>query len=209
MTIPFEFDEERHLYIVPGREVLSTSDVLALNGLCDYSTVPSGVLEHAAWRGTQLHKAIHYFEEDDLEIEDVPEEVMPYFLAYLKFRNDKDFQVEKPCERGIVYEHESGQLIGCHLDLVGTIRGQRYIVDIKSSHPNSGKAKKQTHFRWKMQLASYAQALGETAETMVVHVHKTGEYTPVDFLPDGSEMWFSMVQVAAAKLANGYKRPEK
>jgi hypothetical protein len=216
LMIDFTFDEERHLYIVPGREVLATGDVLALNGLCDYSQIPSAILEGARWRGTQVDNAIRFYEEDDLEFDrdgnpSIPDDILPYFRAYLKFKLDTGFQVTPPCQLAIVYESVGEQLIGCHLDLVGTINGRLHIVDIKATHPNSGKAKKQTHFRWGMQLTSYYKAYGdEEANRIVVHTRKDGDYELVEYddLFD-VDTWESLVRVATAKLANGYKRPEK
>ena len=65
--IPFTFDEEKHIYKAPGWYVLSTSDVLAICGFVDLDKllqIPKGVLNNARERGTQVHKAIEWFETD-------------------------------------------------------------------------------------------------------------------------------------------------
>lgn len=216
VSIPFEFDEANHRYIVPGREVLATGDVLALNGLCDYSQIPTAILENARWRGEQVDNAIRFYEEGDLGLDEkgnpiMDDSILPYFEGYLRFKQDTGF-VSTDRQLGIVYESVGEQLIGCTLDLVGMIRNRVHIIDIKATHPQSGKAKKQTHFKWGMQLTSYYRAYGrEDANRTIVYLLKDGTYELTSFgtVLDDVDLWESMVMVAAAKLANGYKRPEK
>jgi len=226
--VPFTFDEATHSYRVEGHYTLATSDILALNGLCDYGSVPLNVLENAKWRGTQLHRAIQFFEEGDLDIAAVPEEVMPYLRAYMKFRTTMDFE-PLSMEHPLVYEHAgTGNMVGCTIDLRGFVRGKLYIVDPKSTYPNSGKAKEQTHFRWRLQLQSYAegtwqdekfwesvpQACNEPIGRAILHLKKDGEFIEkrdfLDFTQTDDELnWDAAVRMAFLKLSNGYKKPEK
>jgi hypothetical protein len=228
--IPFTFDQATHSYRVDGHYTLATSDILAMNGLCDYGSVPAGVLEKARWRGEQLHKCIHYFEEGDLDFNAVPDEVMPYLRAYMKFRTAMDFE-PLSMEHALVYQHTGTEsMIGATIDLRGFVKGKLYIVDPKCTYPNSGAAKKQTHLRWRLQLQSYfegtqqdekfwtgaydAGATGDLLGRAILHLKKDGSFQEsrdfVDFTKTDDEMnWDSAVRLAFLKLGNGYKRPDK
>lgn len=220
--IPFEFDEAQHLYKVEGHYCLSTSDIISLAGLSDYGSVPASVLENARNRGTNLHKAVHYFEEGDLDLSDLPDDIQPYLQAYMKFRVERDFEPIAPQERAIVYEHEiTEQMIGSTIDLRGTVQGKLYIVDPKTTYPNSGAAKKQTWLRWRMQLQSYWEATlvdepfwssvtaAEPAGKAILHLKKDATYEFIDFPMDDSVNWEACIRMAKMKLGNGWKRDAK
>lgn len=220
-TIEFSFDEETHIYTVPGNYCLATSDVISLAGLSDYSGVPLANIEHARWRGTQLHRAIHYYEEGDLDVEDVDGEIKPCFDNYLRWKKESGFAPIAPFEHPIVYEHLD-MYIGCHLDLRGYLPGKGlFVLDAKTSYPNSGQAKKQTHLRWRMQLESYRLASHEDEQfwdraltfesngclnKAILHLHPKARDVFIPFDMDDSVGWDSAVTMASLKLANGYKR---
>jgi hypothetical protein len=220
-VIEFGFDPDTHVYSVPGTYCLATSDVISLAGLSDYSAVPLANLDRARFRGHELHKAIHYYEEGDLDIEDVGGEILPCFQRYLKWKEDTGFTPIPPFERAIVYEHLD-MYIGCHLDLRGYIPGKGlYVLDAKTSYPNSGAAKRQTWLRWRMQLQSYKEATQGDAEfwaavpesmmgslgKAVLHLHPKAPQTLIEFVTDDAAGWDAAVVMASLKLANGYKRP--
>lgn len=222
--IPFRFDEATHLYTVEGHYCLSTSDIISLAGLSDYSSVPPGRLETARDRGTSLHKAVHYFEEGDLDFASLSPEIQPYLRAYMKFRVEREFEPIAPQERAMVYQHENtDQMIGCTLDLRGTVGGKLYIVDPKCTYPNCGAAKKQTHIRWRMQLQSYweatltdepfwetqAQATTEGISKAILHLKKDATYELIEFPVDDALDWDACIRMARMKLANGWKREDK
>ena len=219
--IPFTFDEATHVYQVEGQYCLSTSDIIHLAGLSDYGSVPSSILENARNRGTSLHKAIHYFEEGDLDMGQLPEDIQPYLRAYMKFRVERDFEPIPPQEHAIVYEHENtGQFIGCTIDLRGTVAGKLYIVDPKSTYPNCGAAKKQTYLKWRMQLQSYSEATLTDEEfwtktpdgpfgKAILHLKKDATYEFIDFPNDDAMNWDACIRMAQLRLGNGWKRDEK
>lgn len=212
--IDFEFDAETHIYHVSERYVMATSDVLAFNGLSDYGAIPKAVLEHAGWRGTELHKAIELYEKDVLDRDSVPQEVLPYLDGYFRFKDDYDFQ-PTDMEFQCVYEHDES-LIGCTIDLRGSMKGRRWVLDAKTSAKNYGKAERQTHLRWRLQLQSYAEATqfdeafwrGASPEPLgkgVIHVNKDGGYKFWDFSQDESRLWDGAVSIAEAKRAAGFE----
>jgi len=221
MILEHTFDEEAHLYKVDGQFVLSTSDVITLNGLNNFDAVPKQVLEHASWRGTELHRAIQFFEED-AEVPDMPDEVVPYFEGYLKFKIAYEFDPIGEMEKQIVYVHEgTEQAVGCTIDLRGLVKGQPYILDAKTTAKMYGKALSSKCLAWRLQLASYSEATSEDigwwsmgAEQMpqvaagkgIVQVNREGGYTFHDFSQtDDSHLWDSAVRMAVAKLSAGFQ----
>lgn len=218
VILAHEFDEENHIYKVPGRFVLSTSDIISINGFADYGGIPAQVLAHASWRGTQLHRAIQFFEEDS-DVPDMPDEVVPYFRGYCKFRNDFGFEPLGEMEKQIVYEHDgTGQAVGCTIDLRGLVKGRPYILDVKTTSKQYGKAKAQKLLGWRMQTQSYICAtendekwfeLNETDEFPnrgIIQVNKEGGYDFHNFdTIDDSHAWDSCVRLAMLKLSNGFQ----
>lgn len=220
------FEEETHTYRVPGQFVLSTSDIISLNGLADYRSIPKAVLDHASWRGKQLHLAIQFFEEDN-DVPEMPAEVIPYFQGYCKFKIDYDFEPVGEIEKEMVYVHPgTEQAVGCTIDLRGTVKGKPFILDAKTSAKQSGKAKAQKLLAWRLQLSSYKEGtdmdypwwkliadLGlDTSDASpagkgIVQVNKEGGYEFHDFsrAVDDDMLWDSAVRLAMAKLANGYQ----
>lgn len=223
MILEHTFDEESHVYQVPGQFVLSTSDIISMNGMADYAAIPKAVLDHASWRGTQLHKAIQFFEED-AEAPDMPAEVEPYFRGYLKFKIDHDFEPIGALEKQIVYQHSgTEQAVGCTIDLRGLVKGQPYILDAKTTAKMYGKAMKQKCLAWRLQLASYMEATDVDIQWLlaasnavptakktgkaIVQVNKEGGYDFHDFsgAVDDDLLWDGCVRLAMAKLANGFQ----
>jgi len=218
MILPHQFDEATHTYRVPERFVLATSDIISLNGLSNYGGIPSAVLEHASWRGTQLHRAIQFFEEDSA-VPDMPDEVVPYFQGYCKFRTDYEFEPIGEMEKQIVYEHDgTEQAVGCTIDLRGYVKGKPYICDAKTSAKQYGKAKSQKLLAWRMQTQSYFCATSfdekwwelcdskESCGRGIIQVNKEGGYDFHDFGSlDDTHLWDSCVRMAVAKLSSGFQ----
>lgn len=219
-SIAFTFDPETHVYHVDGEYCLATGDILHLAGLSDYSAVPLVNLEKARDRGTRLHQCVHYFEEDDLDLQDIDDELFPFFQRYLQWKEDSGFVPIPPFEKAIVYAHLDIH-VGCHIDLRGYIPGKGlYVLDMKSSYPNSGAAKKQTSLRWRLQLESYKTACGVDEEfwraasaafpeteikKAILHVHPKATQTFIEFPVDDSAGWDACIQLASLKIASGYK----
>jgi hypothetical protein len=221
--IAHTFIEETHQYIVPGKVCLATSDILQMNGLCDYGAVPLGVLEEARWVGTQLHRAIHYLEDGDLDLDDVDHpKVRARLDRYLEWKAESGFIPIGPFEKPLVYEM-NGICVGCHLDLRGYIPGSGlWILDPKGTHPTSGAAKNATWLRWRLQLQSYKEANEFDTDfwaaarlydeipisKAILHLHPSAKDVFIPFRQDDSEIWSAAVTMARAKLESGYKRPE-
>lgn len=178
----FTFDELSHKYMVPGHRVLSTSEVISLCGLSDYSQIPAGVLANASWRGVQFHRAVEFVESAvaagsslrnasiDMisQLHGPLEEIKGFLIGYLKFRQDYDIEPIPPGEKQLVYLHNN-VAIGCTIDLRCRIHGRGFkgipaIGDFKSNAKMYGKALEQKRFAWRLQLQSYKTATGYDTE---------------------------------------------
>jgi hypothetical protein len=79
------FVESSHTYSVDAQRVVSVTQALNEMRFIDFSMVPGDTLRHAQERGTRVHKAIHYYLEKDLYLDEpfLPEEEMGYFESAL------------------------------------------------------------------------------------------------------------------------------
>ena|ERR1700743_2629954 len=211
MILAHVFDEEKHLYKVESQYVLGTSDVLTLCKYSDYSQIPQGVLDNASHKGTQVHKAIEWFETDGC-IPEVPEEYQGYFDAYLAWKCATGFQAQH-MELRLVYVHEgTGQPIGCTIDLRGAINGVPWIVDVKTNAKMYGAALKQKRLCWRLQLQSYCEGsemedpIWANCGKGVIQLFKDGTYEFHDFSDqDDQYLWDASIRVAMGKLAAGHR----
>jgi hypothetical protein len=171
VLIPHTFLEEEHIYQVPGEFVISTGDVISMNGLSDLSMVPIANVRHAGHRGSALHLAIFAY-ETECDVEDaingyedanevkVFDQVMERMTAYLRFRDEHEVKLAAPMEQTRVYRHVGTEhLIGGTPDMPCFIDGELFILDPKTSHKQYGEKAKQDKLKWKLQTQSYAEAL--------------------------------------------------
>jgi hypothetical protein len=228
--IPHTFDEEKHLYLVEGEFVLSTSAVIELNGMSDMSQVPRDALEFASHRGSALHAAVLAYEMD-CSPEDAVEgycalhecgvfdTVMERFRFYLRWRDQHELKLAGKMEQTRVYRHVGTDVcIGTTIDFPCFLDGVRTNLDLKSGFKQYGMKAKQDALKWAAQLQSYAEATdaeeGLDPAGAILHLHpncgKTGtkgealgyEFHP---MPECGHLWDSMIRVAMEKLSHGYK----
>lgn len=223
--IAHQFDAENHIYKVEGTYVFATSDIIALAGLSNVDGIPSSVLDNASWRGDQVHLTTEYYENDQLDVHSVPDEILPYFAGYLKFTQEHEVITINPLEKSIVYVFGDPEVyIGCHIDQRAFVDGKLFTIDKKSCYQYTGAARKQMLLKWRLQLQSYLHASEEDEEfwcevnrlspgaadrpmgRMALHLHKTGDYTMYDFSEfDDESNWECTVKLAMLKIGNGYK----
>ena len=111
------FEDLTHRYFLDGERLPSVTQILQASGLIDFSKIPGPILLGAKARGTAVHKALHYYNEGDLDVEafclDFPE-YAPYVQAWLTFRA------------------ESGFVLATSLEQIGTLAHvKRYSVRLK------------------------------------------------------------------------------
>lgn len=95
----FRFDPEDHSYWLGKNRLIGVSEAIQAAGLKDYSGIETHVLEHARQRGTAVHAACHFFDQNDLDWDTVSDEIKPYVLAWERFSRDCPIEwadIEKP-----------------------------------------------------------------------------------------------------------------
>jgi hypothetical protein len=77
--------DRAHTYSIDDQRVVSVTQALNDARFVDFSMVPGDTLAHAQERGVRVHKAIHYYLEKDLYLDEpfLPEEEMGYFNSAL------------------------------------------------------------------------------------------------------------------------------
>lgn len=127
-----EFDDEAHRYIVNGIITPSVSKLLSLK-FDDYPNVPKAVLQAAADRGTEMHKAIEVYEKTGKESD------LQEFRNYLFLK--KHFKIENvENELPVAYFEDGLPVFAGTIDQVCEIDGALAINDFKRvSAPNKEK----------------------------------------------------------------------
>lgn len=152
------FYDSSHTYEVDGEEVPSVSEIIRFISREVYGDVAQFHLDHAADRGTKVHKALEVLDKYG-EVE-ITEDISPYVRAYLKFRKDHPCQwkyIEKPmCSPEKTYAGT--------LDRYGTVDGIPTILDFKTNK-NIPPAHRQMYTA---QQNLYRQALSEPVERILL-----------------------------------------
>ena len=127
-----EFDDEAHRYIVNGIITPSVSKLVSLK-FDDYPNVPKAVLQAAADRGTEMHKAIEVYEKTGKESD------LQEFRNYLFLK--KHFKIENvENELPVAYFEDGLPVFAGTIDQVCRIDGVPAINDFKRvSAPNKEK----------------------------------------------------------------------
>lgn len=133
-----EFDDETHRYIVNGIITPSVSKLLSLK-FDDYPNVPKAVLQAAAYRGTEMHKAIEVYEKTGKESD------LQEFRNYLFLK--RHFKIENvENELPVAYFEDGLPVFAGTIDQVCEIDGVLAINDFKRvSAPNKEKITYQTN----------------------------------------------------------------
>lgn len=83
------FDRDTHTYRWNGSPVVNVTRIT--EGLNSYAGVPADILARAADRGDAVHYATELFDQDDLDLESLPDEIRGYLGAWIEFRADTGF----------------------------------------------------------------------------------------------------------------------
>lgn len=176
MATFFTFVESEHAYFnARGERKLSVTQILNNVGLVCYEGIPKEVLDRKADIGTAAHKAAHYFDENDLDIETVDGEVLPYVQAWQRFRSETDFTVDLIEHRGLATV--DGIEYGFTLDRIGTFNDRpphKTLIEIKCT---AG-----IEVSWGPQTAAYALAMKSEYPQLfrlAVHLKPNGNYSLV------------------------------
>lgn len=163
-----EFDEPTHRYTVDGVVTPSVTQILEAAGISDFSGVPADVLARAAARGTAVHQAAWFLDQDDLDESTVDPAIVGYLDAWKRFREVTGATMLAIEER-----------VASSLGFAGTFdrladipKVGRTLIDIKTGCKSPS---------WPIQLAAYTYARFGKAQSaavrrMVVALHDDGRY---------------------------------
>jgi len=177
-----KFDESEHIYKVEGRIVPSVTQIIG----AVRPDKPYHGRGSAAEKGTQVHKALQYFDEGLLD--ECPEEYMGYLAAYEFFKDSADWM---PLEHNKRVYHEKLSYCGT-IDVIGLYEGIPALLDFKTGQ------KDDSHL---IQVTAYRMAIGYEIG-FVLYLRQNGKF---DFVPAVGAIldrqWRSHVDVY-----NWYKR---
>ena len=142
------FDPAAHAYTFAGVPVVSVTKVLGR--LNDLSGIDAGVLENARLRGQAVHKAVELDIAGELDETDLHPEVAARLGQWRQFCRITKF--EPLASELRVYSARYGY--AGTLDLFGTLRRERILLDLKATAAIPATVG--------MQTAAYAQALRES-----------------------------------------------
>lgn len=175
--IEVDFDETKHVYATPeGVRVPSVSELLRPLTASVYSEVDPEVLRRAAEFGTAVHACTEFLDAGDLDEDSIDPAWASSLDAYKAFLRDcapewSGVELRLACER-----------YAGTLDRVGTMKGETWIVDLKTTST--------IHDHVGVQLAAYEAlyrahhpGFPETAEIKLaaLQLRKDGTYRLVQF----------------------------
>jgi hypothetical protein len=180
------FDSETHVYTDKGgRAYDSTTQILAMVGMVDYSMVKKYILERKSQIGVLVHQACEILDRENLTFDelvyqyDIPEAVRPYTAAYYEWKVGVGFVPRLIEERRIA--SINGMKFGMTLDREGTIPRlgtQPFVIEIKTT------AEIENYMG--LQMASYDLGLGApegfpNRNRAVIQLRANGKFKPEPF----------------------------
>lgn len=174
------FIEDTHTYLLDGNPVPSVTEII--KPMVDLTRVPPGVLEFKRSLGKAVHKAIELYERQDLDVDTLDQEAMPFFEAWLKFKAETGF-------RAVLTE----QIVwSAKLRYAGTldVLGSRYSgpdADVNVFHPDELLDCKCV---WTMGSATGPQTAGYALALQESHGIKVKKRGGLQLLRDGTFKFF-------------------
>lgn len=128
------FEPTTHTYTLDGRRVPSVTGILRHAGLIDFASVPPPILEAARTRGTTVHAAVHYFNENDLDLDafvrDFPD-WLGYLEAWFRFTDQRAFRAVLNERRVASRRYQVAGTADCF----GYLDGQAVLLDFATGRP--------------------------------------------------------------------------
>jgi hypothetical protein len=128
------FDESAHRYTLDGVVVRSVTGILGQSGVVDFSGVPEAILRAAMERGTNVHLAVHYYNEDDLDLEAFAE-AFPGCIGYVRSWIEL---LKSGRLKTVLCEHRVASRVHQYagtIDWLGEFDGQAAIIDFATGDP--------------------------------------------------------------------------
>ena len=121
------FDESSHTYRWNGEIVPGVTSIL--RPLCNFDFVKPDVLAAASAFGTAVHRTCELSDRDDLDEDRLDPALLPYLVQWRKFCADYGCEwqwIEAP------FYNQTMRYAGT-VDRIGTVGGERAVLDIKTS----------------------------------------------------------------------------
>lgn len=190
MPVKITFDPVTHTYRDPAGAIWpGVTGVLRDAGLVD----TAWFTEYGRSRGVAAHAAIELDISGELDESTVAPDIAGHLKAFRKFRRETGIVIESN-EKQI--QHDQYRYAG-KADVIGTIKGKRYVVDFKTGDVAPWTA---------LQLAAYATA-EKIKHRMAVHLKEDGTYKAEVYSELELQRDFA-VFIAALTVAN-WKRKQK
>jgi hypothetical protein len=184
------FDPETHIYCLDGFPVPSVTQVLSESGLIDTRWFQ----DYHRWRGSAVHLACWYFDQDDLDESTVPDELNGYLDAYRRFKAEQDFVIETIEAKRV---HRQFGYAGT-VDRTGLFEGKATVLDLKTGAPVPA---------YRIQLAAYCFLMEQPWQRRLnLQLSKDGTYKmheyPLGELKQDFDIFNSALTVCNFKRAN-------
>lgn len=175
ITPQLTFEPLEHVYTLDGRKLPSVTHILSKLGLIE----EEWFTEESRNRGTAVHEAIHYLNEDDLDWSSIRPDYLGYIEAYERFCKESGFE---PLGAEWLLAHKKLHYAGA-LDAFGLMVGEKLVIDYKTGGPAPWHC---------FQGAGYIELLRDNAgelgltdedipeRALVCHLRKDGNYKLVD-----------------------------
>jgi hypothetical protein len=121
-------DAATHTYYADGQVVPGVTNTLKEAKIVDYSTIPQDVLQAAAWRGTLVHRALHWWALGTLDMDSLDPAIAGYVAAGIRFHEESRFEIANVEQ--MVYESTYGY--AGTFDLDGLIGNDLWLIDYKT-----------------------------------------------------------------------------
>ena len=207
----FSFDEATHGYSVDGISVPSVTRTIDHAGLVSYDMVREEILLRKSEIGTKVHRACHFFDDGDLDIESLDYRIRGYVEAWIKFRNETGFCPYPGRIEARFVVTINGMTVGLTVDRVGLFRKQETVVEIKTAAV--------AQRWWSVQLAGYAlgvpdhdglkcspMTLFHRRRRIAVQLFADGDYRKHNYEDTrDASVFISALHVTHWKMANGSK----
>lgn len=163
----FHFDPATHRYTFNGRLIPSVTGLLKDAGILKFGGQGTELENEVTMsRGRAAHAACEYLDQGRLDPATVADEVMPYLMAYEKFKAERGFKprrIEEPL-------FSPTFMFAGTLDREGVIGKEAWLIDLKTgkAEPHHG-----------LQLAGYdllLPTLTRPRRRAVLELHNDGSY---------------------------------
>jgi hypothetical protein len=137
------FDAAQHVYTLTGKPVRSVTNLLHKVNLVNFDHVPPSILESAQRRGTIVHRAVHFYNEHDLDVLDFTDsfpEYAGYLQSWIRLMDSGRLQTVF-CEQQVA--NFAPRYAGT-FDWLGLFDGQATLMDFATGHPDDAAKHLQT-----------------------------------------------------------------